>query len=393
MLSRYHSLDAFRGLAAVSVFLTHWIGATTAALHQNEPDVIQYVFDAYTRLFRQLLWFTNPHPGVVAFIVLSGFCIHLGTLTQTAAGRTTTDWPAFFRRRLWRIGPVYWLGCLFGIVAVLIANQGPDNGSEIRASYFLYKLLAIPAWLPFDWSASAFEQGNGPLATVMAEWWLYLIYPLVFLLAKRFGWKSALAVCFVTSYLAYKGFYFERFDQWWLISSSPFGFLLFWTIGAFCASVFHGRHRICARFTLPAMLALYVICVVAAHSVLRSDFSRNLAFSILCGLILISVCRAEENNSRAQGPGRVLRGLAWAGERSYTLYAIHSPLLAIALFYITGWVDLGAPNATAIRCVPLVMSLLGALVFYECVEKPSHRRGKSARQTQSGLATNWNDRP
>ena len=70
------SLDVLRGIAALSVFLTHLLGILIHTVGFDKSNFIFYILEAYSLGFKVFIWITNPHAGVIGFIVLSGFCIN-----------------------------------------------------------------------------------------------------------------------------------------------------------------------------------------------------------------------------------------------------------------------------------------------------------------------------
>ena len=110
-------LDIIRGLAALSVFFTHWV------LWTSLPGDTKTIFNNFISLvftiFKSTLWaWAGLHPGVAVFIVLSGFCIHLPIAIKRDSIGTKGYWLNYAYRRLMRIAPIYWLGLALGVFSV-----------------------------------------------------------------------------------------------------------------------------------------------------------------------------------------------------------------------------------------------------------------------------------
>ncbi len=162
--TRLYSLDIIRGLAAVSVFLSH--------LHNpfQESSLMYYIVDTYQNAFREFIWSNGGlHPGVIVFIVLSGFCIHM-SLAKNEKCLNKSYWKYYFRRRFFRIYPVMVAGMILGLIAYTI-----DKIPSIDLiGNFLANLFLLSAFLPLDAPA-----GNEILLTVVVECVLYSCYPFI----------------------------------------------------------------------------------------------------------------------------------------------------------------------------------------------------------------------
>ena len=122
MQQRYYSLDIVRGMAALSVLLTHWGGWTFYFTDSTTKHVIVF----FQNIFKFSLWNGGGiHPGVVIFIVLSGFCIHLPLAASPNLIAQSGFWRIFTLRRSIRIMPVLFIALLLGIISLLVI--GSDN--------------------------------------------------------------------------------------------------------------------------------------------------------------------------------------------------------------------------------------------------------------------------
>lgn len=111
----------FAQLGALRFFL-----AMVVALHH----VAQATNDGTYPYYHQF----GPHTAVMLFLVISGFSIHSSYAREPQG---------FFKRRFWRVAPVYWTGCVLAFLPFWVfgsylsvdfqsALAGPTLGEAIR---------------------------------------------------------------------------------------------------------------------------------------------------------------------------------------------------------------------------------------------------------------------
>jgi peptidoglycan/LPS O-acetylase OafA/YrhL len=179
---RFERLDVLRAFAILAVFVFHSLGA---ALGQDYID-----WGTFTRNFEGakhpgLLVFygyTLGPLGVMLFFVISGFCIHWSYLRWLWSSResapTTKDFVRlFFWKRFWRIYPPYLLALLIWAVA---------QGYDFTRLHDL-KQIVVHALLLHNFDQGHFYAICGAFWSLAVEMQLYLIYPLVIILHRRFN--------------------------------------------------------------------------------------------------------------------------------------------------------------------------------------------------------------
>jgi peptidoglycan/LPS O-acetylase OafA/YrhL len=377
MRGRYRSPDIVRGLAALSVVLTHWV---------RVPDGLAAtsVFDAAAAaaylIFQRVAWADGGlHPGVVVFIVLSGFCIHLPVARQPALLERADFWRKYARRRFWRIAPVYWCGVALGLILIVAAALRPEFGAAIACSdcpavpsgpALPFALAArvgfLSAWLPFPELAL----GNRPLYTVVSEGWLYASYPLVLSAMRRLGWAPvALAA------LGLHLFAMITLPSWGIdpgvAQGSPLSFLVFWVIGAAAADWTASSQRARAWWeVIPVLVGAGF--VVSQYTLLfpYAAIVHTLVLALALAVSLAVWVRLEMVQPRST---QLRRGLAWLGERSYSLYVVHIPVLGLmSVLGIAAGLDLYWFAPIAVASV--------TLLAYRFIEHPAHEFGRSDRK-------------
>jgi peptidoglycan/LPS O-acetylase OafA/YrhL len=132
--------------------------------------------------FLLLLPFTCGWAGVACFSGVSGFCIHLSGVTVDGKA----SWSVFALRRFLRLYPPYFVAvCLFFIVSVVVGTtQLHRISSCVQLGAHLSMLHNFDQRTLF---------GINPLFwSVAVEVQLYLLYPLVWYLSRRLGWRLPL---------------------------------------------------------------------------------------------------------------------------------------------------------------------------------------------------------
>jgi peptidoglycan/LPS O-acetylase OafA/YrhL len=349
--SRSDGLDALRFLLALWVLLVHVVGFSLYMNGASSIPVLAWVNQGLVWLFQRN---GETHPAVLAFIVLSGYCIHRNGYRQ----QSNFSLKAFGVRRFFRIVPVYWLGVGLGIglfqaslalnAAAAKALSGTGN---ISVQCMAVKLLGASSFLPSLHECS-FE-GNAPLTTVMVEIWLYALYALVIYAAQKkmtSPLMAGLAIfwCVMFGYVLLN----PGLSAWWhngsLISFAPY-----WWLGAYFAE--YGPRSINCKHLV--RLWLYVgIVLVLVGSLGASLYWVELRKAGLALLIALVI--------RWLDSGRAVPLLAKAGAASYDIYAFHAPVLIFLL--------LNKVNLVWLIVAPLVVGMIGHLVF----ERPLLEQGR-----------------
>ena len=160
---RYLSLDAWRGIAALSVVIYH--AGSYAVCRQTELSSIEYVCSKIIQRF---------DIGVILFFVISGYCISASAEVFRRIKKESVF--RFFLRRFQRIYPPYWMALIFTmVVGSLGAYQSLwmesdfANPSTLSVSQWFGNIALIETWLPLfsksdgeahRWSG-LFGQGTG----------------------------------------------------------------------------------------------------------------------------------------------------------------------------------------------------------------------------------------
>jgi peptidoglycan/LPS O-acetylase OafA/YrhL len=327
--------------------------------------------------------------AVPVFIVLSGFVLML-PVARSEDLELRGGFGRYIGRRAKRILPPYYASLLLFLIMiwtipVLQVQSGTawDNKIPVTIGGVVSHLLVVhnlsPEWI---------YQINGPAWSIATEWQIYFLMPLVLLpLWRRLGpwWTTAIAIGL--------GFALSRFVP-------NVGAAHFWLIGLFgmgMLAAFLAVRRTRFKAGWPALI-MFVAAVGWLYIDPDSAEARNLYSESLIGaaiaLALLWLAAASLDGRRTW-LHRILetRFLVWVGLWSYSLYLIHSPMLALGNLLL---LPLGLPTwLQLIVMLGVVLPAAGALayVFHRLVErhfitthqKAEFRKGsREAQRTEAG---------
>ena len=322
-------LDGLRGLAAVYVVIGHgralfWEGYTDGFL--THPDSYS-AFEKWQMYFFSLFKF--GHEAVLFFFVLSGFVIHLKYASNySRTGLYQFQYGSYLVKRIKRIYPPFIFALLLtamldalgvyynlpiysGLTIYTNINQNHghlfhDFGTLVGNLFFLYKV-----YCPIFGS-------NGPAWSLKFEWWFYMLYPALLLLAQRRIMVSTavVSVLFVLAILPFE--WPENLLQ------DVCTMLLSWWFGVLLAEVHCGRFKIPVRKLSWLMLSVVVLPVTSEWQ--ESVYWTNVAI-FFTGMLAFLLSSAEKWYTR------LLSRLKPLGDFSYTLYIVHYPILT----FLSGW--------------------------------------------------------
>jgi peptidoglycan/LPS O-acetylase OafA/YrhL len=376
---RSPSLDIVRGFAAFSVLLLHWSGWTADAIGD---DRVGRTMRGAARVAAFGWTGSGIHPGVVIFIVLSGFCIHQGVAAAPGRDRQPGFWRDYAVRRLVRIYPVYLVGLLLGLgVAMLSGGFTPTVGGTFIALSGTGGLAQFAAMagvrIPPDILA-----GNIPLFTVAVEMLLYATYPVLLLVARRAGVLAVIALA-VAAYLA-RVVLAMRGMPLDLLHGTLLEFLLYWTLGALAVELVcaarraNAPQRIPLRLAATAGAAAYLLYTTFVR-VKGAHFGATLILAVTVAVVLCMLVLEEDRVPR----GALCRVAVWhcaaLGERSYSLYAVHAPLIVLAVLYggtLAPWL---------LRVGSLALVLAVTELCFRWIERPFHELAKRVTRRGRGL--------
>ena len=371
----FGNLDALRGMLAVYVALGHcrwllWSGhaAWLAAPHPAWEAVPVYA-SAFLRYGRE---------AVMVFFVLSGFFIHYRAAHrrqgygETDANATKQFGAApFYRRRLHRLAPPYFFALAATVVldaigrtwwpALYEARTGDPllDGAFARTGYSSASI--IPAALLLPSSLGRDFGSNGPLWSLAFEAVYYAIYPAWLWIRRRSAVTAFVVIpvlCLSLSFSPIGGF--------------PVVVMLYypvWLIGAALAE------RITADGVPARAVAIGAAAFVIGAGIylVATPLLVAVAASVVFGAGQVLAFGGAQSRDRF-----LLPLFEQLGVRSYTIYIVHFPVLALLSAYAIetsgrrpahGWLAV----AGALACVGF-----GVACFELCERHFLHSRYRDA---------------
>lgn len=325
---RFLILDALRGVLAFVVVLGHLgMPPLFGAIEQSDQ-----ILSGMARLWRT---FAFAPPAVIAFFVISGFCIHY------PFARTDEKLPIlrFYLRRYLRIG--------IPIIAVVAILQATQPGVVVLGEKSVL-------WRSTLWS-------------VLCEEIYYALYPLLLLARRYVGMGSMLSGSALSS-IGVIALTFPAVDWSDLgVAGASIVLLPVWLLGAVLAEWAKSAQSPLAKridfsvgvgwWRAGAWGMMWLALVMHFHGGLHQTAS-----GLILGVFAFLWLRAEL--ARASMPRPIL---IWLGTWSYSLYLMH-PL--VVSFVLRNGLD---AHASLVAWTLTMMLILGtSYLFFVLIEAPSH---------------------
>ena len=363
--SRLDYIDVLRALAALSVFVVHiysyWLGSPIQDARGLHPKAL------IIRAISLGSW------GVDLFMVISGFCLAypLFKNRDRDAQPRGLKTKAFYKRRAWRILPAYYAAMVlfFGLELIPYLQRrlvaAPVNGWDL-----VTHLLLIQTWF-----SSTIGAINGPFWSIALEVQLYLAFPLLLVLIRKWGLVRSVGITMVVSLV-----WFGMAHFWGQVSLShtigpdlskelPARWFEF-ALGVGAARLVTAPRRSDRNLGLLAMVVGLPLAL--ASESLNSNLGRAFGYGLLAvGLVL--VCSFLPHRIIV---GNILgRGLQRLGVISFSFYLLHQPILLL-MNPLVARLHLGQMETLLFGLtVGLAVTAAAARVFFALVEKPFLLRG------------------
>lgn len=355
---RFVVLDFYRFVAALGVFIFHV---------KTIDSGIAPIWNGSYGLF------------VDMFFILSGFVI---SYSYPSDARGLKAYSRFMIRRIARIYPLHFLTLL---VFVLLIGFGLDRSARSTPLDFLYNLVLLQAWGVTDHLSF-----NSPSWSISAEFFCYLIFPLLMLLARKVH-PLVLAAIVAALYLVLAHGHLPIWQERSQMYGANYDYGMLRALPSFLngillAILFRLSHPYRHKPVVFAGIALFGISVLVLNIFAKPDLAIIL-FS--CAILLTAV----GESAFVQIPGSRLLGRL--GNTSYSIYMLHDAVL-IAVFKPL-WASLGLRpdqfGLFALACCAILTIIADRTYAY--FENPARRlinRGAdigfgSPRKVQSSAKT------
>jgi len=316
MDGRSQRIDALRGLAISAVILYHYIYTTEALAWLPVPALV-----------KSLVW--NGLAGVDLFFVLSGYLLTRNLLRHADAPNAPLT---FYRRRVLRIMPAFLLliAIGFGLRAIWIQIGGrPDvwlwNGAYPPWVYLLF-LQNIWPGLNNAWTAHFFA----PTWSLAAEEQFYVILPLLVCFLRQ-RTLAIVAVIWIASAPFVRAMLLKHIGivaaySWPVARLDSFGW------GIMLALLPQLAPELTRRLP-PRILGGLALAGFTVFAIMHRPDPAG-AMEPLVGVTVVALLAACAVFAVAHWPGEEsggvpIRALAWTGERCFSLYLLHMPVLGL----------------------------------------------------------------
>src|SRR5258708_795276 len=295
------ALTGIRALAALLVLGMH--------TEQNVPAGLDSL----------LPFFARGYLGVDFFFVLSGFIItHVYFASLASPSRSAVQ--IFLWHRLIRLYPVH-ITVLAGLLAIVSLAHGAgftfNNPQEWQWNELLWQLTLLHAW-----GVTAIPGWNVPSWSISAEWFAYLLFPLLAPALMRIRGRG-IALLVAVAALAATALLFAtanwRLNTWVGAPALTRVFGEFLCGAALCRAIALSHKLPLPRGDILATGA-FVAFLIGASAGLQ-DF----ALVALLALTILGTALSSGHARRILGS----RALVWLGEISYSVYMVHFPVLII----------------------------------------------------------------
>lgn len=365
------ALTGIRGYAALWVVVSHvWLtDVLFAPLGVRAP-------------WRRLAGIVeHEYLAVDLFFMLSGFVLlHVhGHEFQRSLGRT--DYGRFLLLRLARIYPLH----LFALLVAFLAHSALPDPEPTNTPQSLVLQLALMS----SWGVTPSPSWNPPAWSLSAEWFAYLLLPLIALGITGLQTVTRLLTTLACVALV---FYFLMFCQptkldYCLGVGAQVRVLAGVAIGA----VLRQLYEIPRVRALPWTLIFYLCLPVAALTMSELSGARRPDSMVSYVMIILIVFAAACSDPRGAGP-LVWRIPRYLGEISYAIYIVHYPVLRVLRFLLHSELDKLARSGTELQIwcallvvVGVVLSVAG--VVSDTIEVPFRRWAKAALTLPKRAAT------
>jgi peptidoglycan/LPS O-acetylase OafA/YrhL len=349
-------MDALRFLAAFAVLAGH---SRSLLLEDYRPDI---------SLVLKILYFATGfgHQAVIVFFVLSGFWI---SKTVVLRYENVDFWQKYISARLTRLWIVL-------IPALALGAALDAFGAYIlEAPLYLGEIKTLTIKTPIDLSSATLSGNlfflqslavptygtNGPLWSLAYEFWFYMWFPALYFLWR--GRPIILLCC-----LSLGIFYSELLTGFfcWLAGSALF------LMSENC------KNWVAPRYAALSITVAGLIATVTSLTLSRLGYSSafsDFTLSISVALILFGSMSGRFSFGRWVKPFA-----AYGAKSSFSLYAIHFPILTLAVSLIAPRRLAPTSYSVLILSLVIVLLLLCGWAFSRATEAHTDRVRSTLRE-------------
>ncbi|MBR0993701.1 acyltransferase [Bradyrhizobium japonicum] len=333
---RFVVLDFYRFVAALGVFIFHLKLIDTG---------ISPAWSGSYGLF------------VDMFFILSGFVI---SYSYPSDARGVAAYSRFMIRRIGRIYPLHLLSLL---IFVVLIGVGMERTARSTSLDFLYNLLLLQAWGVTDHLSF-----NSPSWSISAEFFCYLVFPLLMLLARKVQ-PIVLGAIVAALYLVLAHGHLPIWQERSQMYGANFDYGMLRALPSFLngillAILFRMSHPYRHKWMIFAGIGTFGLSVLVLNVFAKPDLAIIL-FS--CAILLTAV----GESAFKQFPGARLLGRL--GNTSYAIYMLHDAVLIAVFKPLWTWLGLRPDQFGPFALACCVVLTVIADRTYAYFENPARR--------------------
>lgn len=326
--------------------------------------------------------FSNGYLGVDVFFVISGLVITPLVLNIFDQGNLRVALKTFYIRRFMRLAPA--MGCTLGVSSVVIFLLGNLNDLIRFASQGIASLLVAGNFGALRFAGNYFSPNPNPLIhtwSLSVEEQIYIFLPFIMFLASFKGkskpegrWQKFYILLFSTSLIFYfiplvissLGFelaYIENHNFFYYFALSR----LWEFIAGSLIYMYGQKRRVILSKNRRRVRDLSLILILL---ILLIPINLPTIITTPTIVFLASIFLLPRETVRS---GRVFKLLGWIGDRSYSIYLVHMPLLYLAKYAPS----LGTNMVREISIIMFFMSFVLGHLQYKFIETRYRLRSKT----------------
>lgn len=295
--------------------------------------------------FINILFSYFGHFGVQMFLLISGYGLAM------SMAKKERGWLPFFWERIKKLYPLLLVGLLFLFLTTIITYGRLFTDTEQTEMW--YKIFFVHTLVP------------GSALTLNGPWWffalilqLYILFPILYKLTQKFGWKTFVAVCLVsyTAIFIYK-FHFDLFHGEMMMQNA-IGHL-----PEFCLGI------LIATNNRPKLNYIWLIAAIAVFCI--GNYNIYLYPFTFLAATVIMIFIYQGLKSIPVKKHILKKPLIYFGELSMAIFVVHGalrkPILSIGNIYDNAMWHL---LAGLIFFVVVWLSAIAAKQAYELLLKP-----------------------
>ncbi len=333
-------------------------------------------------------YFPLGYLGVDVFFVISGFVVTpliLRIFTDQVNGGRLSNLKFFYKRRFYRLAPA--LAVTLAISAVSIFLLGLIDDHQRFARQGIATLLLVGNVGAYKYSGDYFSPNPNPLVhtwSLSVEEQIYIFLPiiLILILQNRSSLKRITTVVLgVISVLSFVSFLFPTILEPLYTRAgialpnqisfySPIDRLWQFTVGGL-AFLFLERYQ---KRISKIPMGIHFLTVITGVIILFGPVHLNLKFSsIIASFFTVIVILFKSLDVL---PNFLIQRLAWVGDRSYSIYLVHMPLLYLAKY--SPVIQIGnIENRIIQSTIAVIASILLGALSYSKIENKYRNKGKT----------------